>query len=138
MAAAEVIDFAPPSGLISAMGAAVNYSGRHYTGLNGLNDVDTSSLATGANHENEIVIASHGRHRSRVPLDRDSCRRSPGDGTSGGNAGATAPVLLTGRLVGPLHVSAGRHGSVTVSESFAGRLTRVDSEGNHDSPLRNP
>ena len=35
------------------------------------------------------------------------------------------------RLVGPLHVSAGHHGSVTVSESFAGRLTRVDSRGNH-------
>ncbi|MET3952353.1 ScyD/ScyE family protein [Arthrobacter sp. UYEF36] len=49
---------------------------------------------------------------------------------SGGDTGDAAPVLLTGRLVGPLHVSAGRHGSVTVSESFAGRLTRVDSEGN--------
>ena len=47
-------------------------------------------------------------------------------------------MLLTGKLVGPLHVSAGRHGSVTVSESFAGRLTRVDSEGHPTRPLRNP
>ncbi|MDN4644788.1 ScyD/ScyE family protein [Arthrobacter sp. PsM3] len=51
-------------------------------------------------------------------------------GASGGDAGDKAPVVLTGRLVGPLHVGAGRHGSVTVSESFAGRLTRVDSDGN--------
>ena len=49
--------------------------------------------------------------------------------TSGGNAEGKAPVMLTDKLVGPLHVSAGRHGSVTVSESFAGRLTRVDSKG---------
>lgn len=54
------------------------------------------------------------------------------DGPSGRDAGDTAPVLLTGGLVGPLHVSAGRDGSVTVSESFAGRLTRVDSDGNQD------
>ncbi len=54
---------------------------------------------------------------------------APG-GNGRGNAGEAAPVVLTGRLVGPLHVSAGRHGSVTVSESFAGRLTRVDSAGN--------
>ena len=54
------------------------------------------------------------------------------DKPPGGNAGETAPVLLTGGLVGPLHISAGRNDSVTVSESFAGRLTRVDSEGNHE------
>ncbi|HSO92538.1 MAG TPA: ScyD/ScyE family protein [Arthrobacter sp.] len=53
------------------------------------------------------------------------------DGAAGGNPADAAPVLLTGRLVGPLHVSAGHHGSVTVSESFAGRLTRIDSGGNH-------
>ncbi|AOT03981.1 ScyD/ScyE family protein [Arthrobacter sp. U41] len=53
---------------------------------------------------------------------------APGKG-QGGSAGETAPVLLTDRLVGPLHVNAGRHGSVTVSESFAGRLTRVDADG---------
>ena len=53
------------------------------------------------------------------------------DGASGRNADDAAPVLLTGGLVGPLHVSAGHDGSVTVSESFAGRLTRVDSGGNH-------
>jgi streptogramin lyase len=51
-------------------------------------------------------------------------------GQASGGSAATAPVPLTGRLVGPLHISAGRHGSVTVSESFAGRLTRVDSKGN--------
>lgn len=49
--------------------------------------------------------------------------------SSGGTTGAKAPVLLTDKLVGPLHVTAGRHGSVTVSESFGGRLTRVDSKG---------
>ncbi|MDI3211973.1 ScyD/ScyE family protein [Arthrobacter sp. AL12] len=52
------------------------------------------------------------------------------DGPSVAAARYAAPVPLTGGLVGPLHVSAGRDGSVTVSESFAGRLTRVDSEGN--------
>ncbi|MET1065899.1 MAG: ScyD/ScyE family protein [Arthrobacter sp.] len=45
-------------------------------------------------------------------------------------AAEEAPVVLTGRLVGPLHISAGGTDSVTVSESFAGRLTRVDSAGN--------
>ena len=53
------------------------------------------------------------------------------DGAAGQNTADAPPVMLTGRLVGPLHVSTGHHGSVTVSESFAGRLTRVDSEGNH-------
>ena len=60
------------------------------------------------------------------------------DGAAGGNAADTAPVLLTGRLVGPLHVSAGHHGSVTVSESFAGRVTRVDSEGNQNVLYETP
>ena len=60
------------------------------------------------------------------------------DGASGRNAEDAAPVLLTGGLVGPLHVSAGRDGSVTVSESFAGRLTRVDSGGNHDVLYETP
>ncbi len=61
------------------------------------------------------------------------------DGAAGtGTPGTQAPVLLTGGLVGPLHVSAGRDGSVTVSESFAGRLTRVDSEGNHDVLYETP
>ena len=46
--------------------------------------------------------------------------------------------MLTGKLVGPLHISAGRHGSVTVSESFAGRLTRVDSAGNHEVLYETP
>lgn len=48
------------------------------------------------------------------------------DGTSTGNS----PVQLADGLVGPLHVSAGSNGSVTVSEEFAGRLTRIDSDGN--------
>ena len=60
------------------------------------------------------------------------------DGRSGGDTGDAAPVLLTGGLVGPLHVSAGRDGSVTVSESFAGRLTRVDAEGNQDVLYESP
>ena len=58
--------------------------------------------------------------------------------TSTGNAGEEEPVVLTGKLVGPLHISAGRHGSVTVSESFAGRLTRVDSAGNHEVLYETP
>ena len=58
--------------------------------------------------------------------------------TSAGNAGEKDPVVLTGKLVGPLHISAGRHGSVTVSESFAGRLTRVDSAGNHEVLYETP
>ncbi|WP_224049100.1 ScyD/ScyE family protein [Arthrobacter sp. NicSoilB4] len=57
---------------------------------------------------------------------------------AGGNAGEKEPVVLTGKLVGPLHLSAGRHGSVTVSESFAGRLTRVDSAGNHEVLYETP
>jgi hypothetical protein len=56
---------------------------------------------------------------------------APG-GTTGGNDGGKEPVVLTGGLVGPLHISAGRDSSVTVSESFAGRLTRVDSAGNQE------
>ncbi|MEC5190538.1 MULTISPECIES: ScyD/ScyE family protein [unclassified Arthrobacter] len=50
--------------------------------------------------------------------------------TASGGAADNTPVVLTGRLVGPLSLSAGHHGSVTVSESFAGRLTQVDSGGN--------
>ncbi|MGP4032368.1 ScyD/ScyE family protein [Pseudarthrobacter sp. 1C304] len=53
---------------------------------------------------------------------------APGN-PSGGDGGDKAPVVLTGGLVGPLHLSTGRNGSVTVSESFAGRLTRVDEAG---------
>ncbi|MFF1385844.1 ScyD/ScyE family protein [Arthrobacter sp. NPDC058288] len=41
----------------------------------------------------------------------------------------TEPVTVAGGLVGPLHVSAGRDGSVIVSEEFASRLTRVASDG---------
>ncbi|HEX9228090.1 MAG TPA: ScyD/ScyE family protein [Arthrobacter sp.] len=51
------------------------------------------------------------------------------DRDTSGTTEAKAPVLLADKLVGPLHVTAGRHGSVTVSESFGGRLTRVDSNG---------
>ena len=106
----------------------------------GLNDVDTSSLAPGANHEKEIVTASHGGHGSRVPHDRDRRRRGPRrrPGTERRGRREKEPVLLTGGLVGPLHVSAGRDGSVTVSESFAGRLTRVDSAGNHEVLYETP
>lgn len=51
-----------------------------------------------------------------------------------GSAGVAAPpqsepVTLADGLVGPLHASAGPDGSVTVSESFAGRLTRIGSDG---------
>ena len=67
-----------------------------------------------------------------VLLSTGSAAGAAPDRPSGRDAGDAAPVLLTGGLVGPLHVSAGRDGSVTVSESFAGRLTRVDSEGNQD------
>ena len=66
---------------------------------------------------------------------RDGAAR---DGASGGNAGDAAPGRLAGGLVGPLHVSAGRDGSVTVSESFAGRLTRVDNEGNRGVLYESP
>ena len=59
-------------------------------------------------------------------------------GPPGGDSRDVTPVLLTGGLVGPLHVSAGHDGSVTVSESFAGRLTRVDSEGNHNVLYESP
>lgn len=62
---------------------------------------------------------------------------APG-GTTSGNAGGKEPIVLTGKLVGPLHLSAGRHGSVTVSESFAGRLTLVDSAGNHEVLYETP
>lgn len=62
---------------------------------------------------------------------------APGGNTSG-NAGGKEPIVLTGKLVGPLHLSAGRHGSVTVSESFAGRLTLVDSAGNHEVLYETP
>lgn len=56
----------------------------------------------------------------------------------GGGTGDEVPVLLTGGLVGPLHITAGRDGSVTVSESFAGRLTRVDSTGTHEVLYETP
>lgn len=59
-------------------------------------------------------------------------------GNTAGNSGGKEPVVLTGGLVGPLHLSAGRHGSVTVSESFAGRLTRVDSAGSQQVLYENP
>ena len=58
------------------------------------------------------------------------------DGAS--RANAEVPVQLTSRLVGPLHLSTGPHGSVTVSESFAGRLTLVDAEGNHSVSYETP
>lgn len=51
------------------------------------------------------------------------------DRDTSGTTEAKAPVVLTDKLVGPLHVTAGRHGSVTVSESFGGRLTGVDAKG---------
>ena len=63
---------------------------------------------------------------------------APPGGNTGGNAGGKEPVVLIGGLVGPLHLSAGRHGSVTVSESFAGRLTRIDSAGNHEVLYESP
>ena len=62
---------------------------------------------------------------------------APG-GNTGGHAGEKEPVVLTGKLVGPLHISTGHHGSVTVSESFAGRLTRVDAAGNHEVLYETP
>lgn len=83
-----------------------------------------------------VLLSTGSAAGSAAGAARDSAAR---DGASGGaardsasgrNAGDGAPVRLTGGLVGPLHVSAGRDGSVTVSESFAGRLIRVDSEGN--------
>ena len=39
------------------------------------------------------------------------------------------PAILASGLGGPLHLSAGEHGTVTVSEEFAGRLTRIDAHG---------
>ncbi|KUM37301.1 ScyD/ScyE family protein [Arthrobacter sp. EPSL27] len=65
---------------------------------------------------------------------------APGNpsGGGGGDAGDKSAVLLTGGLVGPLHLSTGRNGSVTVSESFAGRLTRVDDAGTHSVLYETP
>ncbi|MET4095588.1 ScyD/ScyE family protein [Arthrobacter sp. UYCu712] len=61
---------------------------------------------------------------------------APDGSSAGGYAGASArspagipAVRLAAGLVGPLHVSAGRDGSVTVSEQFASRLTRIDADG---------
>lgn len=73
-----------------------------------------------------------------VCLSTGSAAGAAPDGPSGRDAGDAAPVLLTAGLVGPLHVSAGRDGSVTVSESFAGRLTRVDPKGNKDVLYESP
>ncbi|MFF2032478.1 ScyD/ScyE family protein [Arthrobacter sp. NPDC058192] len=39
------------------------------------------------------------------------------------------PTTLASGLGGPLHLSAGEHGTVTVSEEFVGRLTRMDAHG---------
>jgi hypothetical protein len=86
-----------------------------------------SLLATAAT---AVVFLSTGTVAGAAPDKATDAASDRATGiTSGGNTAAKAPVLLTDKLVGPLHVSAGRHGSVTVSESFAGRLTRVDSEG---------
>jgi hypothetical protein len=41
----------------------------------------------------------------------------------------TPPAIHATGLVGPLHVSTGRDGTVIVSEEFAGRLTQVKSDG---------
>ncbi|MET3922112.1 ScyD/ScyE family protein [Arthrobacter sp. UYEF20] len=51
------------------------------------------------------------------------------EGTTADGPAGSAPVRLTDGLVGPLHVSAGRNGSVTVSEEFASRLTRIAADG---------
>jgi hypothetical protein len=61
------------------------------------------------------VVASAGTAASAAPDDPSA---------------AKPPTALVAGLTSPLHVSAGRDGSVTVSEQFAGRLTRVDSQGN--------
>ena len=44
-------------------------------------------------------------------------------------ANAPPPSTFASGLAGPLHLSAGEHGTVTVSEEFVGRLTRVDAHG---------
>lgn len=53
---------------------------------------------------------------------------APGTAATAAPAEQTPTVLASG-LVGPLHVSANRDGSVIVSEEFAGRLTRVLADG---------
>ncbi|XTR51974.1 hypothetical protein ACOM2C_19030 [Pseudarthrobacter sp. So.54] len=55
-----------------------------------------------------------------------------------GGAADDTPVVLTGRLVGPLSLSAGHHGSVTVSESFAKPSDAGGLRRKPESPLRNP
>jgi hypothetical protein len=52
--------------------------------------------------------------------------------TSPGAVAAPAdnpPATRANGLVSPLHASAGRDGTVTVSEEFAGRLTRINADG---------
>lgn len=48
------------------------------------------------------------------------------------------PATLAGGLVAPLHVSAGHDKTVTVSEEFAGRLTRIDAHGTKSVLYSNP
>ena len=53
-------------------------------------------------------------------------------------ANEPSPVTLAEGLVGPLHVSAGRDGALTVSEEFASRLTRIDAQGTKSVLYSNP
>lgn len=48
------------------------------------------------------------------------------------------PVILADGLVSPLHVSAGRDGTAIVSEQFAGRLTRIESNGAKTALYQDP
>jgi hypothetical protein len=58
------------------------------------------------------------------------CPGAAGIAASDGSRGGESPTTLVTGLANPLHVSAGRDGSVIVSEQFDGRLTLVDSGGN--------
>ena len=53
-------------------------------------------------------------------------------------ANEPSPVTLAHGLMGPLHVSAGRDGALTVSEEFASRLTRIDAQGTKSVIYSNP
>jgi hypothetical protein len=63
---------------------------------------------------------------------------APAGGTAANVAGAqSAPAVLAKGLLTPLHLSDGPHGSVLVSEEFAGQLTKIARDGSKSVVYRN-